>query len=88
MVRFSDDFRLSSALYIDWVNARSLVALGAMRATFNGLTAVDTACERAVAVDAEALLAYAAVPSAMPAAASTKTPLLARFICIVVSLPC
>jgi hypothetical protein len=57
IVRCSDDFRLSSALYIDCVKARSFVALGAMRATFSGVTACDTECGRAAVVDAEALLA-------------------------------
>jgi hypothetical protein len=57
IVRCSDDFRLSRALYIDCVKARSFVALGAMRATFSGAMACVTACGRAVAVVAEALLA-------------------------------
>src|ERR1039457_2218129 len=78
--RFSEPFRLSSAAYIDWVKARSFVALGAMSATFSMLTCGVTECERTVV--AEAPLAKAAVPSAMPAAASTRAALLTRFLCI------
>src|SRR6266542_4514021 len=33
--RFSDPFRLFTASTMDWVNARSFVALGATMATFN-----------------------------------------------------
>ncbi len=78
--RFSEPFRLSTAAYIDCVKARSFVALGAMSATFSALTCGVTECECTVV--AEAPPAKAAVPSAMPAAASTSAPLLARFICI------
>jgi hypothetical protein len=88
MLRCWDDFRLSSAAYIVWVQERSFVALGATSATFSGVTACGTECGLATVVVAEALLAKAAVPSAMPTAARTKTPLLAKFICIGIPLSC
>jgi hypothetical protein len=36
--------RLSRALYIDWVKARSFVALGAISATFKLLTCGEVEC--------------------------------------------
>ena len=50
--RFSDVFRLSRALYIDCVKARSLVALGATSATFSGVTAATECGLDAVAAEA------------------------------------
>jgi hypothetical protein len=57
MLRCSDDFRLSRAAYIVWVQERSFVALGATSATFKVAAACGVELECATVVVAQAPLA-------------------------------
>ena len=91
----ADVFMLSSALYIDSVKARSLVALGAMRATFRvvipgwvvlplGWVVLPLGWLVVVVVD-ELVLPHAATANAIPPARSTHMALLAR--CLYMLIP-
>ena len=86
--RFSDVFRPSRALYMDSVNARSFVALGAMSATLKtcevGVEVVEPP-GAAVVVVAAVLLPHAAAASATPIAATSTATFLVRCACIVMS---
>src|ERR1039458_3923387 len=81
--RCSEVFRLSSAAYIDWVNARSFVALGATRATFRIFVDDDPGLVEVVVF--EPLLPQAAVASAIPTAATSNVILRVRCVRISVS---